>query len=764
MRIKKVGVVGAGTMGAGIAALAASAGVPVVLLDIPGQTDRLEFAKKGLERQLKIKPAAFMDKNRAALIELGNTEDHLDKLADCDWIVEAIIEKVEPKQALYARLEHIAPKAIVASNTSSIPMKILLEGRSAEFRQRFLGTHFFNPPRYLHLLELIPTPDTSESTLEAIRNFGERVLGKGIVIAKDAPGFVANRLGVMGMVQAMRIMQEFGLTIDEVDSLTGPLLGRPNSATFRTGDLTGIDVLKLVSGELGHNTGEDFSLPAWVHELLQKGGLGEKSGFGFYRKEGKEILTLDYKSGEYKPQTKLRTPELGALKDLPLADKLKGALQLPGHLGQFMRKLFATTAHYALVTSQEIAYDITAVDHALEWGFGWEEGPFKNMDAVGLDTVRQLLREHGFAEPPMLQKAQGAFYKNGFFLGFDGAYHPIPKRDGIVSLKQVKSEGKVLQESKEAALLDLGDGVALFEFRTKMGTLGDGLVRDLNKALDWIEQSGYHGLVISHDDPRTFTAGANLALALMAVQEDAWDDVTMAIHRFQRTSMRLRHSPFPVVVAPFGLTLGGGAEFSLHADRIQAHAELYMGLVEVGVGLIPGGGGTKEMLFRFTQELAAYGSDIDLFEGVKRAFQMIATAQTSTSALEAQNMGFLRPGDRISMNRERQVADAKARVLDLAPDYVAPTPRKITALGAEALGNLKYALWQFHEAKQASEHDVRIGHELAYVLTGGDGPVREVSEQDILDLEREAFLKLLGTKKTQERIAHTLKTGKPLRN
>lgn len=764
MRIKKIGVVGAGTMGAGIAALSASAGVPVVLLDIPGKDDRNEVVKKGLERAQKSKPASFMDKARVSLIETGNTEDDLKKLSDCDWVIEAIIEKVEPKRELYSKLEStLRPTTVISSNTSGIPMKTLLEGRSEAFKKRFLGTHFFNPPRYLHLLEVIPTPETDPKVVELIKDFGERILGKGIVLAKDVPGFIANRLGVYGMIQAIRIMEEFGLTIDEVDALTGPLLGRPNSATFRTADLTGLDVLKLVSEELAHTTGEDFSIPAWVLDLIAKGALGEKTGVGFYKRQGKDILTLDYKTGEYQPQEKLRTAELGALKDAPLAEKLRGVLKLSGKHGEFMRKLFAVTAHYTLSKAPEIAYDITAVDHALEWGFGWQEGPFKNMDAVGLDTVRQIFSEHKLAEPDLLKKTKDSFYKHGKQLGFDGSYRSIPVRTDTIALAPLKSSGKVLSETKDSALVDLSDGVALFEFRTKMGTLGDGLVRDLNKALDWIEANNYAGLVIGHEDPRTFTAGANLALVLSVAQEADWDTLNMATMQFQKTAMRLRQSPFPVIVAPFGLTLGGGAEFTLHADRVQAHAELYMGLVEVGVGLIPAGGGTKEMLFRFTKELEAY-EQADFFEAVRRAFQMIALAQTSTSALEAKNMGFLRHGDRISMNRDRQIADAKACVLGLAPDYLPQLPMKIRALGADGLGNLRYALWQFQEAGQASEHDVRIGQELAYVLTGGDGPSREVTEQDILDLEREAFLKLLGTRKTQERIAHTLKTGKPLRN
>lgn len=764
MRIKKIGVVGAGTMGGAIAALAASAGVPVVLLDIPGQQDKLELVKKGLERQLKAKPAAFMDKGRASLIELGTTEE-LAKLKDCDWIVEVIIEKPEPKQELFAKLESVCkPTAIVSSNTSGIPMRTLLEGRSEGFRKRFLGTHFFAPVRYLHLLELIPTPDTDPQVVQTMRYFGERILGKGTVICKDAPGFIANRLGVYGMTQAMRLMMEEGLTIDEVDALTGPLVGRPKSATFRTGDISGLDVLKLVSTELAHTTGEDFRMPDWVENLIRQGNFGDKTGAGFYKKVGKDIFTYDYRTGEYKPQEKLRLAEIAAIKDLPLSERLKKVAELPGKYGAFARKLFLITAHYALEKAPEIAYDIVAVDQAMEWGFAWEQGPFKNMDAVGLDYLRQGFAELGLAEPELLKKAQGSFYKDGTYLGFDGQYHSLPRNPAHITASGLRKAGKVLLEGKETALLDLGDGVALFENRAKMGTLGEGVLRELHKALDWVEQSDYHGLVLSHDDPRTYSAGANLALVLMGAQEGDWDEMARAVHTFQQTAMRLRRSPFPVISAPFGLTLGGGAEFSLHSDRIQAHAELYMGLVEVGVGLIPAGGGTKEMLFRFTQELSAYGPDIDLFEGVKRAFQMIALAQTSTSALEARNMGFLRHGDGISMNRDTLISDAKAQVLALAAGYVPQPPMKIRALGAEGIGNLRYALWQFQEAGQASEHDARIGEELAYVLCGGDGPAREVSEQDILDLEREAFLKLLGTKKTQERIAHMLKTGKPLRN
>ncbi|MER3556948.1 MAG: 3-hydroxyacyl-CoA dehydrogenase, partial [Thermus sp.] len=488
--MKKVGVVGAGTMGSGIAALLVSAGVPVVLLDIPGQEDRNGPAKRGLERALKARPAAFMDKDLARYVEIGNTEDDLEKLKDCDWVVEAIIERPEPKRALYARLEALLkPEAIVSSNTSGIPMKILLEGRSESFRRRFLGTHFFNPPRYLHLLELIPTPETDSQVLASMRRFAERILGKGVVIAKDTPGFIANRLGVYGMVQAIRLMEKHGLTIDEVDALTGPLLGRPNSATFRTADLTGLDVLKLVTEELGQATGEDFALPDWVLRLVAEGRLGEKTGAGFYTRKNGEILTLDPSTFEYRPRRKLDLPEVRALMDKPLPERLKGALTLPGKYGAFLKELFLLTAHYTLEKTPQIAYDLLSVDQALEWGFGWEEGPYKNMDAVGLGALRAGFLELGLPEPDLLAKARGGFYGGGTYLAFDGTYQPLPDRPEVVSLKKVRSEGKVLLENKDAALLDLGDGVALLEFRTKMNAIGEGILSLLQKSLDFIEKN-----------------------------------------------------------------------------------------------------------------------------------------------------------------------------------------------------------------------------------------------------------------------------------
>ncbi|HEX8848801.1 MAG TPA: 3-hydroxyacyl-CoA dehydrogenase/enoyl-CoA hydratase family protein [Gemmatimonadaceae bacterium] len=770
MRIRKVGVVGAGTMGGGIAALTASAGVPVVLLDVPGDADRNGPARQGLERQVKAKPAAFMDADRARLVHTGNTEDHLQLLADCDWIIEAIIEQPAPKQHLFARLEEIVkPTAIVASNTSGIPMRVLTERRSPRFRQHFLGTHFFSPVRYMHLLELIPTEDTLPETLDAVREFVERALGKGTVVAKDAPGFIANRLGVKGIVGALRGMEKGALTIDEVDALTGPLIGRPNSATFRTGDISGVDVIAHVTKGLGEATGEDFALPDWVQSMVAAKRLGDKTGGGFYQKKGKDILTLDPKSGEYQPQRKPEDPALAKLANRPLKERIEGALALEGKYGDFVRRTLLEGAHYTLEKSPELANDPVAVDRAMEWGYGHEAGPFRIMDIVGADRLREGFRAAGLDEPELLALSREGFYREGpqgeEYFGFDGRWHPVPPpAAGALRTETIaRRKGAVLDENEGARLLDIGDGVALLEFRSKMNTLGEPVMRMLERALDRIEKEGRAGLVIGNDDPRAFSAGADLTGPAALVQKGDWSALDAMVREFQNLVQRVRYSPFPVVAAPHGLTLGGGAEITLHADAVQGNAELYMGLVEAGVGLLPAGGGTTELLFRFTKELEPY-AEADPFEAVKRAFQLIATAATSTSALDARAKGFLRAIDRISMNRDLLIADAKRRVLDLAPDYVAPAPRVIRALGRDGMGNLSYALFSFHEGGLATAHDVRIGHEIAYVLCGGDGPPRMVTERDILDLERESFLKLLGTKETQERIAFTLKTGKPLRN
>ena len=769
MRINKLGVVGAGTMGSGIAALAASAGVPVVLLDIPATgADRNAIVKQGLERAKKARPAAFMDPDRASLIRIGNTDDDLELLAACDLILEAIIEQPAPKQQLYARLEPMVRRdTIVATNTSGIPMRVLIEGRSAAFRERFLGMHFFNPPRYLHLLEIIPTPETGRRQLEAARRFSERVLGKGIVLARDVPGFVANRLGVFGMVLALRMMEQYGFTIDEVDVLTGPLLARAKSATFRTGDLTGIDVLLHVTEGLSQATGEPFEMPDWVKALVKSGRAGEKSGAGFYKKVGKDIQTLDWKSLEYGPQRRPETGELERVAALPLEERLAAIRELEGRYGDFAREYLLRFSHYVLDKTPLIAYDLVSVDRAMEWGYAWDVGPFKQMDLLGLDFLRDGFARLGLETPALLGKAKHSFYHAAgdelLHLKNDGGYEPVPELAGTIHLAALKRWRRVLDTSNDATLLDLGDGVAALEFHGKMNTLGEGVLRMLQDSLARVARDQFEGLVIGNEDPRTFTAGADLGWVMRMVRDGKWKELEAAVGFFQECSLSLRRSPFPVVAAPFGLTLGGGCEFSLHADRVQAHAELYMGLVEVGVGLLPAGGGTKELLFRFTTDLVPY-EEADPFEAVKRAFKLIAMATTSTSALEARKLGFLRDADRITMSRDQLIADAKARVLDLAPDYVPPVARTIWALGKEALGNLRYAAWAMREAGQITDYEVKLAHEIAYVLSGGDGSRREVTEQDILDLERDAFLRLLGNKETQERIQYTLKTGKPLRN
>ena len=769
MRVTTVGVVGAGAMGSGIAALAASAGCRVVLLDIPGDPDlkspnRSAPAKNGLAKATKSKPASFMEAAAVQRVRTGNTDDHLALLSECDWICEAIIELPEPKQQLFARIEALMkPTAIISSNTSGIPMSTLLEGRTEKFRRRFLGTHFFNPPRYMHLLEIIPTPETDPAVIGAMREFAERTLGKGIVMAKDVPGFVANRLGVYGMVATMRRMEEHGLTIDEVDGLTGSLIGRARTATFRTGDLSGLDVMAHVTKGIGGATGEDFALPSWMLELVSQGKLGDKTGGGFYTKTKDGTLTYDWKTKTYVPQQRLEGGDIGQAIRLPIAQRLPAAKSMPNAQGAFLRDHLLDAAYYTLTLASQLAFDIVAIDRAMEWGYGWEAGPFRVMDALGLDWLRGEFAARGDTIPALLETVRGAFYKDGEYLTFDGTYEPVPGIPGRIALAGLASSGRVLDDNGLSRLIDLGDGVACFEFRSKMNSLGDGVLKGLDSAIRKIEKLGFNGLVIGNEDPKAFSVGADLSLVSFAISAGAWDDIAVSCKAFQDSVMSIRRAPFPVVVAPAGMTLGGGCEFTLHADAVQAHAESYIGLVEAGVGLLPGGGGTKELLMRFTGELANY-EEVDYFAAVKRAFKLIAFATTSTSAFEARAYGYLRASDRISMNRDHQIADAKRRVLDLAPGYLPPLERSVRALGREGLGNLEYALWAAKEGGQASAHDVRVGRAIAYVLCGGDGTPRDVTEQDILDLEREQFLMLLGTKETQERIAYTLKTGKPLRN
>ena len=726
-RLERIGVLGAGTMGAGIAALAASAGLQVELLDVPGSgSARDQPATTAITRQLEARPAAFMLREHAARIRAGNIEDHLERLSTCDWVIEAVVERLDVKQALYAQLESVLrPDAVITTNTSSIRMELLLDGRSDSFCERFLGTHFFNPPRYLHLLELIPAEHTAAAAIELVQGCGELVLGKGVILARDTPGFVGNRIGVHGIVRAICLMDELGLSIDDVDVLCGPLIGRPRSAIFRTSDLTGIDVLAYVTGELERGTGEDFALPAWVHALVRGGRLGQKTGAGFYRRaDDGGILTLDPAGDEYRPRQRPLLDELGALHAAPLLDRIRGALALPGAHGEFMRRYLAETTAYARAKTDEIAYERETIDRAMRWGFAFEQGPIELADA--LDGTSSYTRAH---------------------------------RPGVIAI----AECRMLAEGDDWALVDLGERVACFTVRTRLNTIGDSVLGGLARSLALVAERGLAGLVIGNDDPRAFSAGADLARIARLADEGEWDDLDDAVRRFQAGTMKVRQAPFPVVAAPFGLTFGGGCELCLHADAIQAHAELAIGLVETGVGLLPAGGGTKELLMRFSRELAPYRG-ADPFDAASRAFLLIGLAQRSTSAPQARAMGFLRDRDRITMNRDRLLADARQAVLALTDGYVAPLPAVVETLGDAAIGNLRATLAAMRMADRISDHDVLIGEELALVLSGGSGLPRTVTEADLLDLEREAFLRLLRTRPTRERIAYTLKTGKPLRN
>jgi len=764
-RIRRAAVIGSGVMGAAIAAHLTNAGIPTLLLDIvPNEgTDRYAIVKAGLEKVTKAKPAAFMSKERAGLIQIGNLEDDIAKLSEVDWIIEAAVENLDIKRQLWEKVEaHAAPTAIISSNSSGIPMTLQVEGRSQSFKERFIGAHFFNPPRYLYLLELIPTNDTKPEIIEELRYFGDRILGKGIVLAKDVPGFVGNRIGVYSLMQAVRVMFEMNLTPDYVDALTGPLIGRPKSATFRTADISGLDVLKSVASNLGKATGEDFAVPAFVETMVEKGLLGEKTKQGFFKatkdENGKrKILTLNLSTFEYEDRGKVKVPEVESIKGLATAaERTKALLALDGTVGEFMRRVTYPMLHYAASKVGVVADSFVEIDNGLKWGYGWELGPFEIFDILGIKEVAAEFAKQGQPIPAIVQehldKGKNTFYDTT---------KPTPRAEGVIILSDVKKDkARIVKSTMDASLVDIGDGVLLLEFHSKMNSLGEGAISMAKEALT-IVPAGFAGLVVGNQG-ENFSAGANLAMVMMMAQAKQWDALDNAMKEFQGMTSGFRYAPFPVVAAPFNLALGGGCEISIYADAIQAHAELYMGLVEIGVGLLPAGGGTTEMLIRFTEQLHP---EAEPFEAVKRAFQLIATAKTSTSALEARSLGFLRPSDAITMNRERVIADAKKRVLELAPGYVPPTKRMVKVLGEAAYANLAMAAWAMHEAKQITEYELHLAKTVAKVLSGGtQNFVTTVSEDHLLALEREGFLQLAGQPKTQERIMSTLTTGKPLRN
>jgi 3-hydroxyacyl-CoA dehydrogenase len=802
LRIEKAAVLGAGTMGAQIAAHLANAGVPVVLLDIvpreltadeqakgltlESKQVRNRIAQAGLEAAKKAKPAAFFTPEKAALVSVGNFDDDMKRLQDCDLIIEAVVENLEIKRQLYEQVEqHRKPGSVIGSNTSGIPIHNLAEGRSEDFRAHFLGVHFFNPPRYLHLVELIRTEWTKPEVSCALFGFLDQRLGKGVVTAKDRPNFIANRIGTFGALVTMKTMLEDGYSIEEVDKMTGVSIGRPKSATFRTFDLVGLDVFGHVIKNLYENLPEDderevFVAPEFLTQMIGRGILGNKTKGGFYKRqkgegEKQEIWTLDAASLEYRPSQKVKLPPLDMAKNIEnTGERIKALVWGKDRTGAFLWKTFSRTLRYAANRIPEIADTVVEIDRAMKWGFNWELGAFETWDAIGVEKSVARMKEEGQSVPAnvqqMLDAGAKSFYKeeNGQKFYFDfasGSYLPLAETPGVIILKSVKDRTGVVKKNAGASLIDIGDGVACFEFHSKMNAIGGDTLQMLKQSLAEVEKN-FVGMVVGNQGVN-FSVGANLMLLLLEAQEENWEDIGMIVRAFQNATMSLRYSPKPVVVAPFQMTFGGGCEMALHADRVRAAAETYMGLVEVGVGLIPAGGGTKEMAVRVLDSIPKGVDDADPFPFVKRAFETIALAKVATSAEEARSLGFLSADDSISMNSDRLIADAKQEVLSLAATgYVAPQQRTdILALGLPALSTLKLGIHQMVRGGFISEYDALIGTKLARILTGGDlnHPTR-VSEQYLLDLEREAFLSLCGERKTQERIGHMLKSGKPLRN
>ena len=815
-RIRKAAVLGAGTMGARIAAHLANAGVPCYLLDIrPSGPTADEAARKltadspevrnrivraGFEGAKKARPAAFFTADAARLVTIGNFDDNLAWCGEVDWIVEVVAENLEIKRKLWERVEqHRRPGTLVSTNTSGLPVRLIAEGRSEDFRRHFAGTHFFNPPRYMKLVELIPGPDTKPEALAALGDFCDRALGKGVVVAKDTPNFIANRIGTFSMLNVLSLMQELDMTIEEVDACTGPAVGWPKSATFRTADIVGLDVLVHVVRNIYETAAADemrerYRVPALVEEMLKRGWLGDKTGGGFYKKvkggEGKDILSLDWKTMEYRARAKARFGSLEAGKSIEdTRERLRELLApaLAGRAGdkgaQFLWRSVSEMCLYAARRVPEIADRVVDVDRAMRWGFAWEMGPFEIWDAAGVEPMAKRIEQEGRAIPPLvtelLASGRKSFYspETGRTFFFDLASKGetedrLPA--GILVLDRFRHAGHVVEKNAGASLIDLGDGVVCCEFHSKMNSIGADTVQMLHAALKRLK-TDFEAMIIANQ-ATNFCVGANLMMVLMLAQEQEWDEVHLAVRQFQQVNLALKHAPKPVVAAPFGLSLGGGCEIPLHAARVQAASETYIGLVEVGVGLIPGGGGTKEMVVRANEHARSVnpaggdGSDLDLFHALKPIFEQIAMAKVATSADEGRAFGYLRPSDAVSMNKDRQVADAKALALELVregyrPGHPAPTEPSIRVLGEQFLAAAKLAIHMMLRGQFISDYDAHVGRKLANILAGGPlSAPQMVSEQYLLDLEREAFVSLCGEKKTQERMAHTLKTGKPLRN
>jgi 3-hydroxyacyl-CoA dehydrogenase len=809
-RINKVAILGAGTMGARIAAHFANAGVPSYLFDIvPPDADgpaRNKIAAAGLDAAKKSKPTAFMEPSLARLVAVGNFEDDIKKLADVDWIIEAVVENLDIKRALLRKVEAVRkPGTIVTTNTSGLPVGKIAEGFSDDFRWAWFGTHFFNPPRYMRLLEIIPTPEADRAAIDAIAHFCDVRLGKGVVIAKDTPNFIGNRIGTFSVLNVIRLMQEMGLTIEEVDALTGQAVGWPKSATFRTIDLVGLDILGHVVGNMTknvHDERSDLRLPEFFGKMLEHKWLGDKTKGGFYKKakagpgKEEERLALDWKTLEYHPRQKPKFPAIDMAKNIEdTGARLRTLLGLDGagpqkgdKAGAFLWSALSDLWTYSANRVPEISDSVVEIDRAMRLGFNWELGPFELWDAAGVEATVARMKKEGKPVPANVERLLASGQKSWYI---DDATSPAGRKywelgteswesvqvpAGVWSVTVAKKSNGVVKKNSGASLVDLGDGVACIEFHSKMNSLGADIISLITQSLKpGGPGDGFDAFVVTND-ATNFSVGANLMLLLMSVQEEEWDDVDLAIRQFQGMTQAIKFSPKPVVSAPFGLCLGGGTEISLHAAARQPHAELYTGLVEVGVGLLPGGGGCKEMLLRAVDSAAAsrgkvsseaLAGSVEMMEAMKKAFEAIATAKVATSAHEARGLGFLSDSDRITMNRERVLSDAKARALELVrAGYEPPVPRTdIPAPGESLLAALKMGVHLMRQGDFITDYEVKLGGKIAEVLCGGNvTPGTPVSEQYILDLEREGFKSLCGEKKTQERIQFTLKTGKTLRN
>jgi 3-hydroxyacyl-CoA dehydrogenase len=796
-RIRKVAVLGSGVMGSAIACHFANIGCDVLLLDIAPKELTEEEKAKGLtldqkivknrivqssfDRSIKSSPGPLYDKNFASRISLGNFDDDLARIKDFDWTIEVVVENLDVKRKVYEEVEkHRKPGTLITSNTSGIPIHLMAEGRSEDFKKHFCGTHFFNPPRYLRLLEIIPTKETSPEVVKFLMHYGDLYLGKTTVLCKDTPAFIANRIGVFAIMKVVDAMQKLDLNVDEIDKLTGPVIGRPKSATFRTSDLVGLDTLIKVSGNLHkglpHDESKDlFKLPEVVLKMESNKWLGDKTGQGFYKKSKNEkgeteILTLDLKTLEYRPKEKVKFSTLETTKTIDnLRDRFKVLLAGKDKAGEFYREAFFGLFNYVSHRIPEVSDELYKIDDAVCAGFGWELGPFETWDALGIEKVLPQMEAAGYKPNQwvyeMVAAGNKSFYKveNGIRKYYDipsKSYHTIPGKDAFIILENLSD--KVVWKNAESKITDLGDGVINFSWHSKSYTLGSSVIEGMNKAIDLAEKE-YNGLVIGHQGA-DFSLGANLGLVFMFAIEQEFDEIDFLVRQFQNSVMRIRYSSVPVVVCPQGRTLGGGCEMTLHSDIAQAAAETYIGLVEVGVGLIPGGGGTKELTKRVSD--ATQEGDVEL-NALQNAFMNIATAKVALSAEEARAMGILRGKDRISINKDRQLLDAKAAALELhKAGYTMPSKKQtVKVQGRTGMALFMAGIHGMRMGNYISDHDMKIAKWIANVMCGGDLTyAQEVSEQYLLDLEREAFVSLTGEKKTLERIQSILTGGKPLRN